>query len=458
MGILTALYTAVSGLNASGSSLSAIGNNIANTGTVGFKASRANFADVVSASLGGAAGASQVGIGVRLAGVKPNFTQGSLQTTNNALDMAVDGDGFFQVKDSAGGTFYTRAGQFNKDKDGKVVTPDGFFLQGYQADSSGKITVAGTPSDINLTTTTVPPTATTKVTSAANLNSDATATTFALSDPTGTSDFSTSITVYDSLGKSHLLTTYFTKTAANTWAYNVVGNSSEVTEGTTSGTYNTSNINSSLKIVRMNSGTLTFNTSGALLTESTVTRYDDGTAGGTVGSSAGVGSASFTGAASLQPVTFDFGSSITTDGGTGLDRTTQFGSTSALASQTQDGRASGILQSVTVKTDGTISGRFSNGLVQDVAQVALARFNNALGLTQAGKNLLVESGESGSPSTGAPDTEGRGRVLSSSLELSNVDLGEEFVSLISAQRGFQANARVVTTGDDMLGELVNLKR
>src|SRR5947209_1924937 len=147
MGILSALFAAVSGLNANGTALSIIGNNIANTGTVGFKSSRANFADIVNASIGGASGSNQNGIGVFLSGVQSNFTQGSLQTTNNALDLAVDGNGFFQVTDPTGGAFYTRAGQFNVNKNGDVVNPDGFKLQGYQADALGNIT--GTITDIN---------------------------------------------------------------------------------------------------------------------------------------------------------------------------------------------------------------------------------------------------------------------------------------------------------------------
>src|SRR5581483_8500367 len=202
--------------------------------------------------------------------------------------------------------------------------PNGLFLQGYQADTNGKIT--GSIGNIALPTTTASPNKTTKVTVSVNLQADATTNTFSLTDPTGTSNFSTSLTLFDSLGKSHLLTTYYTRTSANTWTYNVVGNSSEVTSGTTAGTYNTANINSTLGIVKIAKGTLTFTTSGALDTESVVTKYDDGTAAGSAGATAGASTMSFTGASANQAVTFDFGTSITTDGGTsGLDGTTQFG-------------------------------------------------------------------------------------------------------------------------------------
>jgi flagellar hook protein FlgE len=433
------LFAAVSGLNANGTNLSIIGNNIANTGTVGFKSSRANFADIVNASLGGASGASSSGIGVFLSGIQSNFTQGSLQTTNNALDLAVDGNGFFQVMDTSGGVFYTRAGQFNIDKNGDVVNPDGFLLQGYQADATGTIT--GTIASINLTTTTSPPKATVNIALSANLDSQATivAGGFAIADPTGTSNFSTALTVFDSLGIAHVMSTYFTKTAANTWQWNQVANASEVSviAAAASGAN-----------ARVASGTITFTTNGALDTESATTYYN-----------AAVGTGiDFLGASAAQAIATDFGTSITTDGGTGLDGTTQFGSVSALVNQSQDGYASGSLQSVSIATDGTVSGRFSNGQIRTLAQVALARFNNAQGLAKLGKNLLAEAGNSGSPIIGKPDSSGLGRVLSNSLELSNVDLGEEFINLIGAQRGFQANARVVTTADEILGELVNLKR
>jgi flagellar hook protein FlgE len=565
MGILSALFAAVSGLNANGTSLSIIGNNIANTSTVGFKSSRANFADIVNSSLGGASGSTQSGIGVFLSSIVTNFTQGSLQTTSNALDMAVDGNGFFFVKDTTGGAFYTRAGQFNINKSGDVINPNGFTLQGFQADSAGTIT--GAIATVNLTTTTSAPKASSTMTVSANLNSQdsatgvkaslvsgaaavtttaagnvsfninlngdgakvvtvaaglttsglasaiqtavralsatdpykaaaysgftatydstttkytftsgitglpnisgsagtavvtavagdtlgtslkmlaadsptsTTGTDFLISSPTTTSTFSTAMTVYDSLGISHVLNTYFTKIGANTWNWNQVADSSAVT--VTSGYSSGSN-------AIVSSGTLTFTTSGALDREATILYRNSGGTG-----------IDFLGAATGQTIATDFGTSITTNGGTGLDGTTQFGSTSALVNQAQNGYASGSLQSVAIATDGTISGRFSNGQVRTLAQVAMARFNNAQGLVKLGKNLLAEAGDSGSPIIGKPDSSGLGRVLSSSLELSNVDLGEEFINLISAQRGFQANARVVTTADEILGELVNLKR
>jgi len=195
------------------------------------------------------------------------------------------------------------------------------------------------------------------------------------------------------------------------------------------------------------SGTVSFTTNGALDRESTIIYHNAGGDG-----------IDFIGATAGQAIATNFGTSVTTDGGTGLDMTTQFGSISALVNQSQDGYASGSLQGLSVNTSGLVTGRFSNGQLRTLAQVALARFNNAQGSSKVGKNLLAEAGDSGSPIIGKPDSSGLGRTLSNSLELSNVDLGEEFINLIGAERGFQANARVVTTADNILGELVNLKR
>jgi len=578
MGILSSLFAGVSGLNANGTALSVIGNNIANMSTVGFKGSKATFADLISSSISGGSGAVQTGIGVALTSVQGNFSQGSLATSSNVLDLAIDGNGFFVVEDAQGGTFYSRAGLFRLDRNNNVVDPSGFKLQGFLADTTGTIT--GTIGDIALPSTTASPRATTIALVAANLNSattqtgvrgnvvasaasvtttaagansftidlngdgvqtvtvangltgaalataiqnavralvpndpfkaaaysgftasvnpsniftftsgitgttynsttgtgtvvvaanggdtlaadlnmttgtSTTGTDFLLSDPSASSNFSTSMTVFDSLGNSHLLTTYFTRTGQNTWNYNVVANAADVVTAN----YDSSNIDVSLGIVKVGSGTLTFGTNGTLDRESPVTRYDTGTAAGTTGTTPGELQIDFNGATQDQLIVMNYGTSVTTDGGSGLDGTTQFGSTSALVQQTQDGFAAGSLQAFSVDSNGTISGRFSNGQLRALAQVVLARFPDPIGLTRTGKNTFAQSGNSGQPVTGTPDSAGLGRVLSNSLELSNVDLGESFIDMIAAQRGFQANSRVITTSDEILQELVNLKR
>ena len=581
MGILSSLFTGVSGLNANGNSLSVIGNNIANLSTVGFKSSKATFADLISSSITGGSGAIQTGIGVALTAVQANFSQGSLSTSTNVLDLAIDGNGFFIVRDTQGGTFYSRAGQFRLNQNNEVVDPSGFLLQGFLADPNGNIT--GTQGNIALPSTTAPPNPTANSFIAANLNAtaaqtgvnaqlvssasaagvttavgnlsfninlnndgaqtvtvaagltqtalataiqtavraltpnipehaaafaDFTATynvgtglftlrsgitgmanvtgsgtslvvtanggdtlaanlnltagtstagsDFLISNPTGTTNFSTAQTVFDSQGTSHLLTTYFTRIGANTWNYNIVASSTDVVG--IGSNYVAPNFDVTLGITRVGAGTLNFNTSGLLDRESPVFSFDTGTAAGAVGTVPGQLRVDFVGVAPNQLITYDFGASVTTNGGTGLNGTTQFGAQSALVQQTQDGFAAGSLQAFNVDTNGTISGRFSNGQLRALAQVSLARFPDPLGLTRIGKNVFAESGNSGQPIVGPPESAGLGRLLSNQLELSNVDLGEAFIDLIAAQRGFQANSRVITTTDEILQELVNLRR
>ena len=578
MGIMSSLFAGVSGLNANGTALSVIGNNIANMSTVGFKSSKATFADLISSSISGGSGAVQTGIGVALTAVEGNFSQGSLATSSNVLDLAIDGNGFFVVKDAQGGTFYSRAGSFRLDKDNNVVDPSGFELQGFLADTTGTIT--GSIGNVSLPSTTASPKATDQAFLAANLNSSTTVTgvkgnvvgsaasatttaagnlsfsinlngdgaqtvtvaagltgaalataiqnavrgltpadpfrtaaytgftasvnasgiftfasglagvtdnstasagtvviaangadtlaanlnmlagtsttgtDFAISDPTGTSNFSTSMTVYDSLGNSHLLTTYFTKVGSNTWNYNVTANSNDVVTAN----YASANIDATLGIVRVGAGTLTFGTDGTLDRESVALRFDTGTAAGAAGTVPGQLQVDFNGATANQLITYNYGTSVTTEGGNGLDGTTQFGSQSAVVQQTQDGYAAGSLQAFSVDGNGVINGRFSNGQLRALAQVVLARFPDPLGLTRTGNNTFAESGNSGQPVTGVPESAGLGKLKSNTLELSNVDLGESFIDMIAAQRGFQANSRVITTSDEILQELVNLKR
>lgn len=451
MGILSSLFAGASGLNAHGTLLGIIGNNIANLSTVGFKSSRATFADLISSSLAGGSSTNQTGIGVAVTAVQGNFTQGSLSSTSNVLDLAIDGNGFYVMRNQAGAGFYTRAGQFRLDSTNRIVDPNGFLLQGYQANTAGVI--SGAVGTITLPSTTASPNPTANVSIGANLNSQEVVNTFNITDPTGTSNYSTSMTLYDSLGNGHLITSYFSKTAANTWTYNVVGLASEINTAS----YNAANIDTTLGIVRLASGTLGFTTNGALNTASVATSYNNGTVGGAAGATAGELQINFLGATPAQLMTFDFGTPIA-GGGTGLNGTTQFGSPSALVRQTQDGYAAGSLEGFSVDASGIVSGRFSNGQVRALAQVALARFPDPIGLVRTGKNMFAESGTSGQPIVGAPDTAGLGRILGNSLELSNVDLGESFIELITAQRGFQANSRVITTSDEVLQELVNLKR
>ena len=436
MGITSAFFTATSGLNSTSRGLSEIGNNIANAQTVGFKSRTVSFGDLFGTTIGGGGTTNALveGRGVRVLGIDPSFTQGSLQTTSNALDLGIDGDGFFEVQDSDANRFFTRAGQFSLDSSGNIVNPAGLKLQGFLADSSG--TILGTTGDLVLTTSQQVGTSTVNVTVGGNLKATETATTFSLADPVGTSHFSTGVRVFDSLGVGHDQTIYFTKTAANTWQYNAVAAASEVSSSSTSGSN-----------ALVATGALGFTTGGLLDTESAVTYYNPGTNG-----------IDFTGAATAQAIAFDFGSSITTDSGSGNDGMLQQGSASNILTLTQDGFGNGTLTGTTIGEDGTITGQFSNGTTRSLGQVSLTRFVNPDGLQPGGRNLFLQTTDSGTALIGAPNTGSFGKVFSSTLEASNVDLGDELVNMITMQRGFQANARIITTTDVLLGELVNLSR
>jgi flagellar hook protein FlgE len=407
MGILTTMFSAVSGLNTYGNAMSVIGNNIANVGTVGFKSSHASFADLVSASLGGGSSVAQVGLGVFLNDVQTSFTQGSLSNTGNTLDLAIDGNGFFELRDNAGTVAYSRAGQFKLNNLGQIVDPSDRLLQGYQATATG--VVSGTVGNITLSTATIAPQATSNATVEANLNSAATvpAAAFDVTDAT-TYNFSNGMTVYDSLGAQHQLRLYYVKAAANTWNLH-----SQIDGGAATAQTN-----------------LVFNSSGVL------------TAGGAQTFSLPITG----GAATPQSVAMDF-STIT-----------QFGAASNLTSQTQDGFTSGSFQSVSIDSVGRVVAQYTNGQTRTLAQIVLNRFTNPDGLTRSGENGFAETVDSGAPLAGAPTNNGLGRLISQTIEQSNVDLGKEFVDMIITQRAFQANSRAITTSDEMLSELVNLKR
>ncbi|MFQ5509017.1 MAG: flagellar hook protein FlgE [Leptospirillia bacterium] len=434
MGVLSSLFSGVSGINANGTSLSVIGNNIANTNTVGFKGSRTVFSDVLS----GSAGSKAIGRGVLVSAIDKDLTQGSFEGTGNVLDVAIDGEGFFVVNDGVG-NLYTRAGVFGIDSNGNVVNPEGLTLQAYQADTTGTIT--GQLGPIQVTANISNPNPTGNVTANSNLDSRASfhaAPGFDVTSPVATSDHSSAITVYDSLGTGHSVTMYYTKVVSDTsnqWQWNAVVSASDATSGvdTVAAT-----------------GYLDFTSAGALNTEALAAP---------VGYTA-IAAADFDfngGATQNQSIAINFGTSIA-EGGTGLDGTTQFGVPSSTSFQSQDGYGPGQLQEIAISTDGRIDGQFNNGISRVIGQLAIASFNNPGGITPQGSNLFSESFESGAANIGVGESGGRGRVLSNSLELSNVDLAAEFIKMISAQRAFQANSRVITSTDEVLRDMVNIIR
>ncbi len=427
MSIWTSLYTGRSGLTAHGDAINVVGDNIANVSTVGFKSGSARFNDILGRrTLGG----QNLGAGVSMGGVSQGFGQGSFMQSGGSLDFAIQGGGFFALAgevDGVEGNYYSRDGRFTLNNDGVLVNQDGLRVQGYPVDGTGETT--GAPTDIELGGT-VPPTATTTADLAINLDSDELpAGPFDPLDPGNTSNFNTSMTVYDSLGEERRVDMYFVNNGGGAWEWHAMVDGEELNGGTP-GTP-----------TEIADGTLTFTTEGLLDTE-------------TLNAS----SADFVGATTGQAIAFDFGDAITTDGGTGFAGTTQYAAESTVSTVHQDGVAPGELIDVVTADDGTVSGLYSNGETQPLAKLALASFQAPDGLRREGDQIWTASRQSGQAVLGEAGTGGRGSVAQGALEGSNVDLGAELVTLIAYQRAFQANARTISTADEMLSEVANLKR
>lgn len=431
MGISSALYTGVSGLNTNGNAMSVLGNNIANTNTIGFKASRTVFSDLLSATISGSGGISQVGRGTQLSVVDNIFSQGTFENTESNTDLAIEGEGFFIVRPAGSQQdFYTRAGAFRFNESGYLVNPEGLRVQGKAFEADGSLSV-GDPTDIRVDIgTLIPAQPTSNITLTTNLDSNAIAVPggFDPASPSATSSYATSTRVFDSLGNTHLLTTYFTKTAANDWQWNTVVDGAEI--GGTPGDLNI-----------VGSGTLGFNLDGTLATI-------DGNAVGSIPRPQGTipaGSIPWVnGSNTAQSINFDF-------------FTTQYSSDSIVISQGQNGYGAGSLVKIAIDGEGIVTANYSNGERIRVSQIALAKFPNTGGLLKEGSNLYAASDASGDARVGVPGTE-LGKIFTNALEQSNVDLAQEFVKMITTQRGFQANSRIITTTDELLGELINLKR
>jgi len=398
----------LSGLNAAARNLDVIGNNVANSSTVGAKTSRAEFADVYANALSGS-GTGAVGIGVAVSSIAQQFTQGDISTTQNPMDMAINGRGFFRTSLN-GSVQYTRNGQFRMDKDGFIVNAQGANLTGYAADSAGKIQ-GGAPNPLQISQADISPKAT--ATTAAQFNLDAGATvptaTFSSTDASSYNN-SNSMSVYDSLGRQHQVTLYYAKTSANNWA---VYGSADGTELPTKPLTN-----------------LAFDATGSLTTPAAPFSV-------------------------TIPVGADAGTSLTftTDVGTA----TQFGAPFSTTNITQDGYGSGRLSGFSADTSGVIVGRYTNGQTKALAQVVLANFVNPQGLTPLGNNAWSEGAGSGQPTLGVPGTGTLGPLQSQALENSNVDLTGELVNMITAQRVYQANAQTIKTHDQLLQTIVNLR-
>lgn len=423
MSLISSLYVGQNGLSTTSLELGVIGDNVANAGTIGFKAGRASFADLIGESITG--GSGQLGLGTRLVAVQKILTQGSLSTTGVNTDLAVSGSGLFAVR-TGDGIAYTRNGQFTLDNNGFMVDLQGNRVLGFPADEAGVIN--GNLGDLQPGQATAPPRQTTTVTVRANLDStDAVTAPFNPLDPQATSSHSAPTQLFDSLGRPIDATIFFSKVADGSWEYNVMTDGANQTGGTPG------------VLTQIGSGTLTFNTDGQFV--DTVVATDNFLP---------------LGATTPQPLTIDFGSPLLAGGdGTGM---TQFARTSSTSFIGQDGFTSGDLAGVAIGTDGIITGTFTNGQTQALGQVGLANFPAADNLDRIGNNLLRQTDGSGEPNIGVPGTGGRGRLFAGTLEQANVDVATELVRMIVVQRNFQANSKTVSTADSMLSELIQLKR
>jgi flagellar hook protein FlgE len=422
--MLRSMFSGVSGLRSHQTMMDVIGNNIANVNTVGYKSASVVFQDLLSQTIrgagvpDGAAGGSggtnpaQVGLGVTIAGISNNFTQGASQLTGRSTDLSIQGDGFFVVRDNTQQLF-TRAGSLNFDALGRLVTADGSVLQGWAADANGAINPNAAVGDLSMPLgQSTAPTVTTNVRLGGNLPADA---------AVGTS-IVTSLTVYDVQGSPIDATFTFNKTAADAWTVTATMPDKATQAPVTVGTANLAWDPTATPPA--------FNPAPALTLNPPVA----------------------TGAWGGGAVTIDFGA---TGDATALR---QFSGQSSVAALSQDGSALGTLQSFTIGQDGVVTGVFSNGRTRPIGQIALAGFSNASGLEKTGSSLYRASVNSGLPQIGQAGGGGRGTLSGSTLEMSNVDLAQEFTNLIIAQRGFQANSRVITASDELLQDLVNLKR
>ncbi|MBY0371871.1 flagellar hook protein FlgE [bacterium] len=426
MGVVSSMSTAISGLEANGEMLSVISDNIVNANTTGFKSSRTEFNSLVASDLMQASGGEQIGQGARAAGITSLFTQGSLTRTNRATDMAINGTGFFVVKGD-NGTAYTRDGSFRFDKDGWMTTLSGHRVQAYRATPDGKI--GGRMEDVRLDFKAIPAKATAKVDMFVNLDARMPpGTALNLDYPEESSQFTTAMQVYDSVGNAHSVSLYFNRTTEANWEWYAMVDGSELNGGTNG------------KAEAISKGTLTFDQTGKLMS-----------------SDQQVLNTSFSGGAIPdQALEFNFGDPIDKEG-TGQKGTTQYGSNNVTFRNTQDGYSAGTLSDTIVDSDGIISGVYSNGENRLLGQMAVARFDATEKLAKVGNNQFIETPQSGQPLAGKPKTNGRGAIQTRSLEHSNVDLASEFVEMIRAQRGFQASAKSITSADQMLEEVINLR-
>jgi len=408
--MMRSMFSGVSGLRSHQTMMDVVGNNIANVNTAGFKSSQVTFAEAISQVVRGASGPTDdrgginpagIGLGVRVSSIDGVFTQGASQVTGRNTDLAIQGDGFF-ILDTGGERVYTRAGSFVFDAAGSLTGGGGALVQGWVADQFGVIDSNRPIGSIRIPLgQVVDPVATTQVELGGSLSADTAIAGTAVS----------SIAVFDSLGNEHEAQFSFTKVGANDWTLGVAMNGTPVT---------------------VTPATVQFDSAGQLTSASPLVVSGFTPPG-------------------ADPLGFD----LVLDGDLAI---VQFGGTSTMEALNKDGSAIGHLTGYSVGDDGAIAGQFSNGQSKLLGQVATATFSNPAGLERGGASNFTSTVDSGEPLVGTAGSGNRGLMSAGTLEMSNVDLAREFTNLIIAQRGFQANSRVITTSDEMLADLVNLKR
>jgi flagellar hook protein FlgE len=447
--------TGLSGLNASSQSLDVIGNNIANANTVGMKSSRAEFADLIASSLGAGGSSNSAGIGTAVGAISQQFTQGNISVTGNAMDVAINGGGFFQLTKTDGSTAYTRDGQFKLDKDGNIVTNTGSFLMGYKTDATGKATSFNTQKLSVPTGAPIAAQATGSITAEFNLDARS-PTAIATTAP---AQYGTSVTAYDSQGVEIPVSLYFVKQGTDTW--NVYNNLSYATAAVSGAPINDltdpSNLNgfngASIGMTTLSDQTAIPPTPGALF------QIGFGSSGAITQMTNILGSA----APAAQTIKLK---SSDTNIGTGgyfnaqldLTKATQFGVNFAISNLSQTGYTSGEFTGLSIDAKGVITTRYSNGQTKmDGGMLALASFRNTQGLSPTGGGEYLENSKSGTAVMGQPTVGSFGELRSGSLEESNVDLTAELVNMMTAQRNYQANAQTIKTQDQIMSTLVNLR-
>lgn len=429
MSIISSFFIGASGLTANGLELSVVGDNIANSNTIAFKGSRAVFEDVLGLQLTG--GEGEFGAGTRLQEVQLLLTQGVIAQTGVATDLAMQGNGLFIVKGNDGSPLYTRAGQFTIDQDGFLVNLDSLRVQGFKADVAGNINSA--IGDIDLAGATSPPSATTNATLRGNLTAnpdEPIKPPFDALNPAGTSNFSTALQVFDSLGNPHEVDVHFRLASAGVWEWHATTNGDEL-DGGVAGI-----------ALEIGTGQLSFNASGNL----------QDVTGDSI-------SLDPIGSPTLQTLTINFGDAIN-NGGTGtIGMVQQSTIASSINFVSQNGFGAGAIAGVQINEFGVIIGAFTNGQSRALGQVAVAAFEAPDQLDRIGGNLFrASSFQAGEANIGSAGTGGRGSIIAGALEQSNVDLSGEFIRMIIAQRAFQASSKTVQTADQLLNELIQIKR